>query len=59
MAPMNFRQLQEAINKWMLDLQEEEKSFLEMATKVNAWDRTLITNGEKVNTEYLEEFFFG
>ncbi|CAL8078146.1 unnamed protein product [Orchesella dallaii] len=48
MSQMNFRQLQEAINKWMIDLQEQEKIFLEQATKVNAWDRTLIDNGEKI-----------
>ncbi|ODM97189.1 Nuclear pore glycoprotein p62 [Orchesella cincta] len=48
MSQMNFRQLQEAINKWMIDLQEQEKIFLEQATKVNAWDRTLIDNGDKI-----------
>lgn len=51
---MNFRQLQEAINKWMLDLQEQERIFLDQATKVNAWDRTLIVNGDKVSFKFQE-----
>lgn len=47
-SQMNFRQLQEAINKWMLDLQDQEKLFLDQATKVNSWDKTLIQNGDKI-----------
>lgn len=45
---MNFRQLEEQINKWMLELEEQEKAFLQQATQVNAWDRLLLDNGEKV-----------
>ena len=45
---MNYRQLEEAINKWTLELEEQEKIFLQQATQVNAWDRLLIDNGEKV-----------
>ena len=47
---MNYRQLEEAINKWTLELEEQEKIFLQQATQVNAWDRLLIDNGEKVST---------
>ena len=46
---MNYRQLEESINKWTLELEEQEKIFLQQATQVNAWDRLLIENGEKVN----------
>jgi predicted acetyltransferase len=35
-------------NKWMQDLEKQEKEFLEQATHVNAWDRFLVENGEKV-----------
>lgn len=46
---MNFRQLEEQINKWMLELEEQEKAFLQQATQVNAWDRLLLDNGEKIH----------
>lgn len=45
---MNYRQLEEGINKWTIELEEQEKIFLQQATQVNAWDRLLIDNGEKV-----------
>lgn len=45
---MNFSQLEDAINKWSLELEEQEKVFINQATQVNAWDKLLIANGEKV-----------
>ena len=45
---MNYRQLEEQINKWMLELEAQERVFLQQATQVNAWDRLLVDNGEKV-----------
>jgi len=45
---MNYRQLEEGINKWTLELEEQEKVFLNQATQVNAWDRLLMDNGEKI-----------
>ena len=48
-SSMTFRQLEDAINKWTLELDEQENIFLNQATQVNAWDRLLIDNGEKVN----------
>ena len=45
---MNYRQLEESINKWTLELEEQEKIFLNQATQVNAWDRMLVTNGDKI-----------
>ena len=47
---MSYQQLEQAINKWTVELEEQEKIFLKQATQVNAWDRLLIDNGEKVNT---------
>lgn len=47
-ATINFRQLEDTINKWKIELEEQEKVFLNQATQVNAWDTLLITNGEKV-----------
>ncbi|PNF19859.1 Nuclear pore glycoprotein p62 [Cryptotermes secundus] len=45
---LNFCQLEESINKWTLELEEQEKLFMNQATQVNAWDRLLIGNGEKI-----------
>ena len=47
---MTYRQLEESINKWTLELEEQEKMFLNQATQVNAWDRLLVHNGEKIVT---------
>ena len=45
---MTYHQLEEAINKWTLELEEQEKLFLNQATQVNAWDRLLVANGDKI-----------
>ena len=45
---MSYQELEHAINKWTVELEEQEKIFLKQATQVNAWDRLLIENGEKV-----------
>lgn len=47
-AAISFRKLEEEINKWTGELEEQERLFLTQATQVNAWDRVLINNGEKV-----------
>ncbi|XP_014208979.1 nuclear pore glycoprotein p62 [Copidosoma floridanum] len=47
---INFCQLEECINKWTLELEEQEKVFVNQATQINAWDRLLIANGEKIIT---------
>ena len=47
---MNFCQLEESINKWTLELEEQEKVFVNQATQVNTWDKLLIANGEKIAT---------
>ncbi|XP_043277833.1 nuclear pore glycoprotein p62 isoform X2 [Venturia canescens] len=44
----NFCQLEESINKWTLELEEQEKAFVNQATQVNTWDKLLIVNGEKI-----------
>lgn len=45
-----FSQLEEAINKWNVELEEQERIFLSQATQVNAWDRLLVSNGEKITS---------
>ncbi len=49
-STMTFHELEEAINKWTLELEEQEKIFLNQATQVNAWDRLLVSNGDKIIT---------
>lgn len=45
---LNFCQLEELINKWTLELEEQEKIFMNQATQVNSWDNMLITNNNKI-----------
>lgn len=45
---LNFCQLEEHINKWTLELEEQEKMFTNQATQINAWDRVLIENSDKI-----------
>lgn len=45
---MNFYSLEEQINKWTLELEEQERTFINQATQVNAWDSILLKNGEKI-----------
>ncbi|XP_017780124.1 PREDICTED: nuclear pore glycoprotein p62 [Nicrophorus vespilloides] len=45
---LTFAQLEDAINKWTIDLEEQGKLFGNQAKQLNAWDRLLISNGEKV-----------
>lgn len=47
-SSMNFVQLEEVINKWTLELEEQEKMFINQATQINAWDRLLVNNSEKI-----------
>ncbi|XP_070493590.1 nuclear pore glycoprotein p62 [Chironomus tepperi] len=45
---MNFYNLEDQINKYTLELAEQEKIFTNQATCVNAWDSILLKNGEKI-----------
>ncbi|XP_072914581.1 nucleoporin 62 like isoform X2 [Hemitrygon akajei] len=51
---MSYAQLESLINKWSVELEEQEKQFLHQATQVNAWDRMLIENGEKITALHRE-----
>ncbi|XP_076649950.1 nucleoporin 62 isoform X2 [Halictus rubicundus] len=46
--PASISSFEESINKWTLELEEQEKVFVNQAAQVNAWDKLLITNGEKI-----------
>nr|XP_022920763.1 nuclear pore glycoprotein p62 [Onthophagus taurus] len=45
---LTFTQLEDNINKWTVELEEQGKHFTNQAKQINAWDRLLITNGEKI-----------
>ncbi|XP_052005803.1 nuclear pore glycoprotein p62-like [Xyrauchen texanus] len=47
---MSYAQLEALINKWSSELEDHERHFLQQATQVNAWDRMLVDNGEKITT---------
>ncbi|XP_057285599.1 nuclear pore glycoprotein p62-like [Pezoporus wallicus] len=51
---MTYAQLESLINKWSLELEDQEKHFLHQATQVNAWDQMLIENGEKISSLHRE-----
>ncbi|KAJ8925732.1 hypothetical protein NQ315_009580 [Exocentrus adspersus] len=45
---LSFAQLEDSINKWTIDLEEQGKFFINQAKQLNAWDTLLISNGEKI-----------
>ncbi|XP_030615351.1 nucleoporin-62 C-terminal-like protein [Delphinapterus leucas] len=45
---MTYGQLSGLVNKWSLELEDQEKHFLHQVTQVNAWDYTLIENSETI-----------
>lgn len=47
-TPMHYVQLEETINKWTLDLEEQEKIFIGQAAEINAWDQLFSSNSEKI-----------
>ncbi|XP_061698198.1 nucleoporin 62 like [Syngnathoides biaculeatus] len=53
-AVMTYTQLEGLINKWSLELEDQERHFLQQATQVNAWDRMLVENGERITSLHKE-----
>uniref|UniRef100_A0A8C6U7X3 Nuclear pore glycoprotein p62 n=1 Tax=Neogobius melanostomus TaxID=47308 RepID=A0A8C6U7X3_9GOBI len=51
---MTYAQLEGLINKWSLELEDQERHFLQQATQVNAWDRMLVENGERITSLHKE-----
>ncbi|KAH8234240.1 hypothetical protein KR038_004461 [Drosophila bunnanda] len=47
-SQLSYNQLEEHINKWTLEFEEQEKVFTEQATQINAWDKLLISNNQKI-----------
>lgn len=47
-STLTFKILEDYVNKWMSDLDSQEKDFLNQATQLNALDKLMVENGEKV-----------
>ena len=48
-----FKVVDDYINKWMSELEVHEKDFLNQATQLNALDKLMIDNGEKVSFAFF------
>ena len=51
MAPtgtLTYAQLEDSINKWTIDLEEQGKFFINQAKQLNAWDNLLVSNSDKI-----------
>lgn len=46
---LTYKDLETKVNKWTSELEQQEKLFLTQATHVNAWNKILIENAEKVS----------
>ncbi|CAH8858136.1 unnamed protein product [Trichobilharzia szidati] len=49
---LTYNQLEDLVNKWTLELEEQERYFLDEAERINQWDQTLITNAESITSMY-------
>ena len=56
-ASITYKVLEDYINKWMGDLDEQEKDFLNQATQLNALDKLMMDNGEKVFYKLIQSFY--
>lgn len=51
---LTFSQVEELINKYTSELEEQEKVFINQATQVNTWDNLLNENSKKVKNNYFK-----
>lgn len=56
MARLKNKTMDEIITRWASDLLKYQKEFQDQATKVAAWDRLLVENGEKIQKLYSSTF---
>lgn len=49
---LTYNQLEDLINKWACELEDQERYFLDEADRITQWDQALINNGEKITTLY-------
>ncbi|XP_055981790.1 nucleoporin-62 C-terminal-like protein [Sorex fumeus] len=51
---MTYHELQSMVNKCNMELDDEEKNFLHYASQINAWDLSVMENGEKITALHGE-----
>ena len=51
-------QIEELINKWSVDLEEQEQMFMRQANQVNQWDKLLMSNAEQVLGQSVVFYFY-
>lgn len=51
---MTYHELQNMITKWNIELQGQEKNCFHFASQINAWDNSLMENGEKITSLHGE-----
>ncbi|XP_046860496.1 nuclear pore glycoprotein p62-like [Xenia sp. Carnegie-2017] len=49
-----YKQLEDLVNKWNIELEDMERGFLEQAAQINVADRELMENGEKITLLHHE-----
>lgn len=47
---LSMRQLEEKLNKWLVELKEQEERFLRQAAHVNSWDQILQKGHDEVHS---------
>jgi len=54
---MTYEELEKKCNEWKNELEFQEESFLKRATQINAWDRLITANAEKITElhEYMQK----
>nr|CAX73670.1 Nuclear pore glycoprotein p62 [Schistosoma japonicum]CAX73671.1 Nuclear pore glycoprotein p62 [Schistosoma japonicum] len=45
---LTYNQLEELVNKWTLELEDQERYFFDEVDRINQWDQTLICNAENI-----------
>lgn len=45
---MTYGHLESIVDKWSLQLQEQEKHFFHQVNHLNVWNQALIENGDEV-----------
>ncbi|KAF7252153.1 hypothetical protein EG68_07635 [Paragonimus skrjabini miyazakii] len=51
-STMTYHQLEELVNRWAHELEEQERYFMDEADRINQWDQVLLNNGEKITALY-------
>lgn len=56
LSRLKNKTMDEIITRWASDLSKYQKEFQEQASKVAAWDRLMVENGEKIQKLYFSTY---